>query len=428
MGKDLTGREIGIGIHQRKDGKYEARFIDRFGNRVSLYDVSLKNLKVKFNEAKYKNDIGENISGKVKLDDWYKKWLEIYKCDVIRENTKRHYEQVYRKHISPVLGRKNLDSIKQIQIKSLLKQLKDDGYSYETRNKCKILLNDMFNKAVNDEFVKRNPVKGVQLKRDVEREVKVLTVQEQKDFFDCCKGTFYDNFFIVAVATGLRIGELAALTLDDIDFEKKLLYVNRTLVYQKYLSDEKKEFHIEEPKTKKSKRAVPINKQCLEALKKQIKQKNVIQSKMPSTKQIDDNFKDFIFTTKFNTPLNSQIICDAIKKIVDEINLTRYSLEEMETFSCHCFRHTFATRCFEADIQPKTVQSYLGHATLQMTMDLYTSVLQEYECEEMKKLESKLDSLKGDIYEENNENAENNESENLAYFDDKKYKNFHVVI
>ena len=52
-------------------------------------------------------------------------------------------------------------------------------------------------------------------------------------------------------------------------------------------------------------------------------------------------------------------------------------------FSAHCFRHTFSTRCFEAGIQPKTVQAYLGHASLQMTMDLYTSVLGEYKSSEM---------------------------------------------
>lgn len=62
-------------------------------------------------------------------------------------------------------------------------------------------------------------------------------------------------------------------------------------------------------------------------------------------------------------------------------------------FSPHCFRHTFATRCFEAGIQPKTVQTYLGHATLQMTMDLYTSVLENHKQEEMQKLESVLNDV-----------------------------------
>ncbi len=65
----------------------------------------------------------------------------------------------------------------------------------------------------------------------------------------------------------------------------------------------------------------------------------------------------------------------------------------MDTFSCHCFRHTFATRCFESGIKPKTVQGYLGHATLQMTMDLYTSVLKEYQVSEMSKLDDTLEKI-----------------------------------
>ncbi len=59
----------------------------------------------------------------------------------------------------------------------------------------------------------------------------------------------------------------------------------------------------------------------------------------------------------------------------------------------HCFRHTFATRCFEAGIQPKTVQKYLGHATLQMTMDLYTHVLEHHLSDEMDKLEDRMDTI-----------------------------------
>ena len=97
-----------------------------------------------------------------------------------------------------------------------------------------------------------------------------------------------------------------------------------------------------------------------------------------------------LFTTKFGTPLNSQLYLQAIGRIVDEINLTKDPLDAMEKFSGHTFRHTFATRCFEAGIPPKTVQSYLGHASLQMTMDLYTSVLDKKKVDDMKLLEDTI--------------------------------------
>ena len=106
-------------------------------------------------------------------------------------------------------------------------------------------------------------------KRNEEKDIRVLSVDEQKTFFDCCKGTFYDNFFTVAVSTGMRIGELAALRWEDIDLENKIIHVTRTLIYQKFEGDEKKEFHFGDPKTWSSTRDIPINNQCEIALKKQ---------------------------------------------------------------------------------------------------------------------------------------------------------------
>ena len=402
MGKDLNGKEIGHGILQKKNGRYEARYVDRFGNRKSVSGYDLKDVKKRFNEAIYENDKETNIRDNIKLDEWYDKWMNIYKYDSIRKNTKRHYNQIYSKHISPYLGNFYLKDITQLQIRELIKKIDKEGYQFETKNKVKILLLDMFNKAIIDEFVRKNPVKGINIKRDKKDEIAVLSQEDQIAFFDCCKGTFYDNFFVVAVTTGMRVGELAALRWEDIDFEQGVIHVKRTLVYQKYDDDECKTFHFELPKTKTSIREVPINRQCELALKKQYLQKNVVKDKAPVEKKVEEEFQDLLFTTKFNTPLNSQIVCDAIKRIVDEVNLTRDVTDEMDIFSCHCFRHTFATRCFEAGIQPKTVQSYLGHATLQMTMDLYTTVLKQHKISEMDKLEEVLDKIEtsGDMLTE----------------------------
>lgn len=126
-------------------------------------------------------------------------------------------------------------------------------------------------------------------------------------------------------------------------------------------------------------------------MKKQYIQRNNVMARK-SAKPLE-GFDNLLFTTKYGTPICNQILFDAIKRIIEEINLCRDELEQFEPFSPHCFRHTFATRCFEAGIQPKTVQTYLGHATLQMTMDLYTSVLEDHKQEEMQKLENVLNDV-----------------------------------
>lgn len=393
MGKNLNGKELGHGIIQKKDGRYEARYIDRFGKRKSISGYDLKDVRKRLNESIYENEKEINIKDNIKLDDWYLKWMSVYKYDIIRENTKRCYNQLYYHHISPYLGNMFLKDITQLNIRELIKRLDKEGYGYQVKNKAKVLLVDIFNKAMIDEFVRKNPAKGIQVKHDDSKEIRVLSEEEQILFFDCCKGTFYDNFFVTAVTTGMRIGELAALRWEDIDLDNKIIHVRRTLVYQKYEEDECKTFHFELPKTRTGIRDIPINRQCETALKKQYIQKNVVADKAPEEKKVEKEFLDLLFTTKFNTPLNAQIISDAIDKIIKEINLMRDVTNEIDTFSCHCFRHTFATRCFEAGIQPKTVQNYLGHATLQMTMDLYTHVLKEHQISEMDKLESNLELI-----------------------------------
>lgn len=394
MGKDLKGKDLGPNISQRKDGNYVGRFTNRFGKRVVLYNRNLRQLKVDLKQAIYEDANNLTLADStIKLDEWYTKWMEIHKYNVLRENSKRHYNNIYYKHISPVLGNYRISEITQLQIKHLLKELGEKGLKYETQNKTRIMLLDMFNKAMIDNFVRTNPAKGISVKRDEEIERRVLTVEEQKLFFDCCKGTFYDNLFTVAVTTGLRMGELAALRECDLDFDKKMISVTRTIVYQKLDGDEKKEFHIGPPKTKTSIRKVPMHDVCEQALRKQILQKNVIASR--NVKKVDDQFRDLLFTTRFNTPLNAQNFVDAISKIVDEINLMRDDLDQFEKFSSHTFRHTFATRSFERGVEPKTVQAWLGHATLQMTMDLYTHVLGEHSTNEM----DKLNSIFNDIFD-----------------------------
>ena len=401
MGKDLKGKELGKGIRQKSNGMYSARYVNRFGDRKEIYNRNLAELKRMLNTAIYDDQNGRSVAdSSITLSEWFDSWMEIHKYQVIRNNTKRYYTTIFRKHIEPRLGKKRLTDIKQLDIKALIKDLDKHGYQYETKNKVRIMLLDMFDKALIDDYVLKNPCKGIRVVRNEKKDIRVLTREEQTEFFDCCKSTFYDNLFIVAISTGLRQGELCALTWDDIDLEKKEISVTKTLLYQKLEGDTKKTFHMNPPKTRTSKRKVPINKQCEIALKKQFVQRNNIMAKK-SAKPLK-GYENLLFTTKFGTPICDQIMIDAIKRIVDEINLCRDELEQFELFTPHCFRHSFATRCFVADIAPKTVQTYLGHATLQMTMDLYISVLSAQKQQDMDKLENLLD----DVFESSEDVAE----------------------
>lgn len=386
MGKDLYGRELGPGFGQRKNGQYYARFENRFGTRQTIYSADLQELRDKYNTAVYENKKKMNVvDDGTTLDDFFEIWIKVYKYKIIRENTRQGYQTVYRKHISPVLGKRTLMEITSLMVRALINNLDKQGYGYETRNRVRIMLLDMFDKALTDGFVNRNPLKGIKLVRDEQKEIRVLTREEQVDFFECAAGTFYYNLFVTAVETGLRPGELYALTPEDIHFEKKEIRVNKTLVYQKFEGDRGKVYHLGPPKTKSSNRTVPITERCGDALRKQIRQRQIILNK-PNITPIK-GFENLLFLSTLGTPLNATTYSDAIGRIVDTINLMKDPLEQMEKFSGHCFRHTFATRCFEAGINPKTVQAYMGHASLQMTMDLYTHVTESFKQDEIEKLE-----------------------------------------
>ena len=371
MGKDLNGKELGNGICQRKNGKYCARYVDRFGKRKTIYDDKISEIRKKLALAIAENENHISVKENITLDKWFEYWIDVYKKKSVRPNTLREYTHIYNKSISPYIGNYNINSITKSVIQNLILKADDSGYGYERQNKIKIILSDMFSKAMDDEFLVKNPAKSVRIYGKKKISAKALSKDEQEIFFECCAGTFYDNLFNVAVNTGLRPGELFALTEKDINLEDGYIDVNKTLVYQKYLDDDCKVFHVEPPKTCQSYRKVPMNSLCRKYIERQIRQKNVIENKRPKEKN------DYLFTTKFNTPLNSQIYSDAIKAVIDMINVSKSCDEEMEYFSGHTFRHTFATRCFEAGVSPKVVQSYLGHATLQMTMDLYTHVMPE---------------------------------------------------
>lgn len=260
MGKDLNGKELGKGLSQRANGRYVGRFVDRFGKRRSVYGKTLKDARNALARAIADDKNKSNVAAPgITLDEWYQKWLRVYKEPVVRPNTIRHYRYVYEHNISPYIGKKKLVDVTKLMITDVLNRLKDKGYQWESLNKVKLILGDIYSRAIEDEFAVRNPVKGVRnpINKPAEHEVKALSLEDQQEFFLCSAGTFYDNLFRVAVSTGLRPGELYALTEKDIDFKKKEVHVTKTLVYQEFDGDERKEFHLEPPKTPSSKRDVP---------------------------------------------------------------------------------------------------------------------------------------------------------------------------
>ena len=391
MAKDLKGRELGKGFSQRPNGSYCARYSDARGKRVSIYARDLSELKKKYNEKIYERNhdlslLDENIT----VDGWFEHWMKVYKNNAVRESTKAIYKDIYTRLISPALGSMKLNTVRKIHVQNLINdQLAKNDYSFQVLDKIRRILNDMYGRAIEDDYARKNPTKGVSIPKEKGERYHVLSKDEQALFFETAAGTFYDNLFNVAVNTGLRPGELFALREKDIDFKAKTIKVTRTLLYAELENDKKKTFHLGPPKTKTSIRDVPINGTCEKYLLRQITLKKMLSLKFPKRGE----FADLLFVTTRNTPLNATLYSEAIQRIVNLRNEMLDDTEKLEKFGGHTFRHTFATRCLEAGVKPKTIQSYLGHATLEMTMNLYVHTMENIKQEEIELLEQNINTL-----------------------------------
>lgn len=377
MGKSINGKELGKGISQRKrDGLYQGRFVNRFGKRETIYEKSLSELRRRLRNAQYEDEKQINVVTKdITLDEWYEVWMNTCKKNC-RNSTKATYATQYRQ-IKKSLGWRKLASLNLVVVQQTINSLRTDNQ----RKNIKKLLVDMLDKAMDSDLLTRNVAKKVNtiISKEKTKERRVLTVKETEIFLKEAEGTFYYNLYVLALETGMRIGELLGLTWEDVDFEKRLIQVSQTLCYFK--KDGKYVFEMHETKTNNGKRVIPLTKRAIKVLKNQWDCKNKI---IAQGKTAPEEYQNLIFVTKNNRPSQQFIVQECIELIIRHIQEKH---TDFERFSTHCFRHTFATRAIENGMNPKTLQKLLGHGSLQMTMDLYCHVTDDTLFEEMKIME-----------------------------------------
>lgn len=231
------------------------------------------------------------------------------------------------------------------------------------------VLNGCFQQALRNGLVERNPVKLAQLPRQKEKKArKALTKEEQAVFMKYAKESYLYIFFAVMLRTGLRNGEMRGLRYTDIDKKAKVLHVQRTLKYIEgvgYMDDT--------PKTRTSKRDIPLTAATLQLLEEQRKYWGF------KVERIDR----YLFCNENGDPLSRERVQAEINRIIKRIGAAG---RDFERITPHVFRHTFATRAIEEGMQPQVLKTILGHSSLAMTMDLYSHVLPDTKAEEMEKI------------------------------------------
>ncbi|GAB6955719.1 tyrosine-type recombinase/integrase [Mediterraneibacter glycyrrhizinilyticus] len=395
MSKDLKGNPLPKGIYQRETGIYRGRFKYQ-GEQFTLDDANLKTLQKRMADLRY--EVEHGLKGKgdnVTLDEWFDKWLNVHKKRTIKESTMVRYNDIYKRYIKPSLGKRRIANLTPIIVEELLQKMADKDYSTKTIKDVYHVINAMVKYAKQNRLILFNVCDGVEVPKTKKKEIRVLTLDEQQELLKYAENRLHRNLIHVALGTGMRAGEMLGLTWDDVDFRKKEIRINKTLVYIKDMETGKYKFLYQTPKTKNSTRTIPMLDSVYRALKKQKVQRMEMQMQAEDWQPLE-GFENLVFVGRNGKPVSNHTFQKTLNDIVKMINAERKASSEknktvyepIEHIHPHALRHTFATRCFEAGMEAKSVQMFLGHFSISITLDLYTHVTDDKQRQELNKLEN----------------------------------------
>lgn len=182
--------------------------------------------------------------------------------------------------------------------------------------------------------------------------------------------TFYNQYALI-LQTGLRVGEMIGLKWSDVDIKNRVIHVRRTMECRNNTTG----WRISEPKTVNSIRDIPLTSEAVEILKEQ-------KQKLRSLKIMHVEWTDMVFLNQDGMPVKNNSYDAQLSRCCKKAGLPRFSM--------HILRHTFATRCIEAGMKPKTLQMILGHSSIAITMNLYVHVTDDEKRKELEEVESML--------------------------------------
>ena len=351
----------GENIRKRKDGRWEGRYRsgikdDGTVKYTSVYGKSYTEVKNKLIELKrgifcYDN----NLYVEKRFADVLTLWLRANQLKV-KGATQAKYSYMIEKHITPILGNRKVSALTVPIINDFLLDKMNNGrldgrggLSQSYVKTMAIIIESAMNFAVAEGYCQ--PLRNQIIKPSlVKKEMQILSVSAQQHFESLAATDINETItgIFIALYTGLRIGEVCALSWEDIDLENQIIHVRHTLsriqisngtCYETVLI-------LDAPKTRASVRDIPISPLLLPILtymKSRAVSKFVIstQQNFTSTRTFDYRYKKVL--RDFDLP---------------EINF-------------HSLRHTFATRCVEVGVDVKSLSQMLGHSNVATTLNTY---------------------------------------------------------
>lgn len=345
-------------MKRRADGRYCKQVIigyqsDGSQKRKTIYGKTIKEVEKKEREIKGALDIGQFVENdKITVSEWADEWLKIYKSNT-GFNTFQRYKAVINNQIKPLIGNFYLTELKIITVQRAVNTLAKK-YSNSTLKKFMITLNQIFDSAIKMQLSYSNPCDGVIVPKKEQPQRMSIPEETVKYIEAFCKDYKDGDFFLTLLYTGLRRGEALALTWEDIDFNNSCIHVNKSV---EFINNQPR---VKPPKTINSVREVPL----LNKLKPYL------------IKPMEAKMSDYVFTNSHGKPHTLVSTRRLYERFIKDFKLfmaQNYKNINLDyNFTMHQFRHTYATILYNAGIDVKTAQSYLGHSSISVTMDVYT--------------------------------------------------------
>lgn len=275
-------------------------------------------------------------------------WKE-EKRQFVKKSTFAAYSLIVETHLMPAFG--NLTEIAEKDVQEFVLNKLNKGLSQKTIKDMLIVLRMILKYGAKKNYCVYSPI-DVIFPTDRERqELEVLSIANQKKIMHYVEEnfTFRNLGIFICLSTGIRIGEICALTWEDIDIDGGVIHIRKTIqrIYIREKGVRHTELLIDTPKTATSIRDIPMTKDLLSVLK-------------PIRKVVNGQY--FVLTNEAH-PTEPRTYRNYYKKLLDKLGIPPIKF--------HGLRHSFATRCIESHCDYKTVSVILGHSNISTTLNLY---------------------------------------------------------
>ena len=322
--------------------------------RKSIYARTRREAQRKLTELQAQVQNGSYVKqSDISLSLWLQEWFEKYKRAKLKPNTESTYTMLINTLINPYIGNVILKDLSPLRLQEYFNTL-SPKYSPSTLLKIKNLLNPALRAAVENDMLSKSPMAGVTLPKPIKPSVRALSAAEITKLCEAAKGYRLYYAILLALETGLRIGELLALTWGDFSASQKSLTINKTLIEVKD-KDGKTVRHVQHsPKTESSNRVVPLSVGAMEILADHARETGAC---------IKDDKDKLIFCTKAGSPYEYRNFNRTLAAICQKAGITRVS--------AHGLRHSFASVLNQRGADLKAISEILGHAKTTTTINTY---------------------------------------------------------